>query len=100
VGLLSAKGIERESVTPKEKVNQKRIAQGRAPFSAYTVIRLSKYRTAKGIPHGGTHVSPIPHFRRGHVRTLETDRKVIVRPCFVMADPGSMPTYKVKAEGV
>lgn len=98
VALLASKGIEREAVPPEE-LNLKRVAQGRAPFPTYTIIHLSRYRAARGIPHG-THASPIPHFRRGHVRTLSPDRKVIVRPHFVMADPGSMPTYKVKAGGV
>ena len=44
------------------------------------------------------HASPIPHFRRGHLRTLEPGVRVIVRPAFVMADPGAMPTYRVKQE--
>lgn len=89
IALLTSKGIEREAIAPSEAVNRKRATAGRAPLPSYTIVRLTSYRKANGI---GTHASPVPHMRRGHVRTLPTGKKTIVRP---VAEAGSMPRYRV-----
>lgn len=92
VALLACKGIEKTVISPPESVNRKREKDGRSPLPAYTIIRLARYRKAHG---GGTHASPVPHFRRGHVRTLQSGQKTLVRPAIVMAEPEAMPTYKM-----
>jgi hypothetical protein len=92
VSLLAAKGLEKELVEPKPAVNKRRAASGRRELPSYTIIRLAKRR---GDGNGGTHASPRPHMRRGHVRQLDDERKTVVRPHFVMADPGALPTYRI-----
>ena len=90
--LLAVKGIEKEVVTPRDSVNKKREKAGRPPLPTYTIVHLNRYRKKEGI---GTHASPCPHLRRGHVRLLPSGKKTLVRPSIVMADPGIMPTYAV-----
>lgn len=92
VGLLSAKGVAKEVVETRPAVNAKRVARGKEPFHSYTYVRTTISPRRQG---QGSHASPRPHFRRGHIRHLE-EKMVQVRPHFVMADPGEMPTYKVK----
>jgi hypothetical protein len=91
--LLSSKGVEKDIVEPAARINQRRAKLNRPPLPAYTVIRLARARRENG---EGTHASPSPHFRRGHVRRLAEDKLTVVRPHFVMADPGALPVYKVK----
>jgi hypothetical protein len=71
-----------------EKLNRKRIAQGKFPIPAHTRVETRDYvsmlqgrygrpldRTA---PHGH-HASPVAHWRRAHQRHLPTGRVVPVR---------------------
>ncbi len=92
VAMLSAKGVRKENVEPSETVNAQRRKQGKRILPAYTIVRLYGLHRSCGT---GTHSSPRPHMRRGHVRSLASGRNVIVRPHFVMADPGSLPTYRI-----
>ena len=91
--LISSKGIERDVVEPTARINERRAKLNRQPLPTYTVIRMSRSKRESG---AGTHASPSPHFRRGHVRRIAEDKLTVVRPHFVMADPGSLPTYVVK----
>jgi hypothetical protein len=98
IALLNAKGVLRDRVEVSPRVNERRRAQGRTLLPSYTILRLARYRAAQAsMGRGGTHASPAPHFRRGHIRTLESGKKTIVRPAWVLAEPGSMPRYTVKA---
>lgn len=92
VALLACKGVEKETISQSASVNRKRERDGRDPLPSYTIIRLARYRKKHG---GGTHASPVPHFRRGHIRTLQSSQRTIVRPAIIMADPGAMPTHKI-----
>jgi len=92
VSLLACRGIEKEVIRPRESVNKKRVKDGRSPLPSYTLVHLNRYRKKEG---KGTHASPCPHFRRGHVRLLPSGKRTLVSPAIVMADPGVMPTYKV-----
>ena len=92
VALLATKGIEKEAVTPRPDVNRKRVRAGRVSLPSFTIVHLNSYRKKEG---KGTHASPCPHFRRGHIRLLPSGKKTSVSPAIVMADPGVMPMYKV-----
>lgn len=92
VALLATKGIEKEAVNPRSVVNKKRVSAGRVPLPSFTIVHLNRYRKKEA---KGTHASPCPHFRRGHIRLLPSGKKTPVSPAIVMADPGSMPMYKV-----
>ena len=93
VATLAVKGVDREIVSVPERVNAKRVSQGRRPLPSYTVIRLDVYGKRQG---GGSHASPRPHWRRGHVRRLPGGETTVVRPHVVMGEPGALPTYQIK----
>lgn len=63
-------------------VNAKRLAAGRGPLFAHRIIHLGSLAAAKS-ELGGTHASPALHWRRGHLRHLESGRVVPVAPALV-----------------
>lgn len=69
--------------TPSEKIQKKRIKNGKLPFFEYKTLHIKisavKNKTASGL---GTHASPRVHLRRGHIRHLE-NKHVWVQPCVV-----------------
>lgn len=97
IAMLSAKGTERSEVVASPEINRKRARLGRPALLSYTCIRIAPLRGRKD--GGGTHASPRPHMRRGHIRRLRDEKITIVRPHFVMADPGVAPIYRVKNGG-
>lgn len=94
--ILATRGVTRTVVSVgSAQTNRKRARKGFPPLPTYTVVGTQNLRSTRG--EGGTHASPRPHFRRGHVRTLAEGKQTLVRPCIVMAEPGAMPNYMVKA---
>lgn len=70
------------------KLNKRREQQGKHPLPAHTQVDTRHYvahfagRTTHSTArhqHGGTHASPVAHWRRAHLRTLEDGRIVPVR---------------------
>jgi len=93
--MLMFKGLKKSEITIPARLNRKREQRGERKLPSYTVIDTRHYYEKTG-HQGGTHASPRPHFRRGHVRVLPAGNKTIVRPCFVMAETAQMPTYQVR----
>lgn len=94
-GLLHMKQYDRHDVPAPEKLNRKRERSGKEPISQRIEIRLNpQYRTMKA--PGGTHASPRPHWRRGHVRTLASGRRVPVSPHLVMGEAPLPQEYTIK----
>ena len=80
--------LECTNVTTKlfdapEKLNKKRLSNGRVPFFSYHVLNLVEPSAAKSPPGTGTHASPRQHYRRGHIRRLSPGRKTWVRPAMI-----------------
>ena len=99
LAFLNTKGTQLERVVPKESVNTKRKQQGKRPLPEYAVVRIDpeivkRYASSQG----GTHSSPRPHLRRGHVRRLDEERKTIVRPSFVNANGSLIPPPRYRVE--
>lgn len=94
-GLLHMKQYDRHDIPAPEKLNRKRERSGKEPISQRIEIRLNpQYRTLKA--PGGTHASPRPHWRRGHVRTLASGKRVPVSPHLVMGEAPMPEGYWVK----
>jgi hypothetical protein len=101
---LSVLNIQAEAVascTGNALVNAKRIRKGKRPFFEWTTVEV-KPRAAVQEPKGGTHASPKPHMRRGHVRKLKSGKIVTIKPIIVnkhkMPDEGFVfHDYKVAA---
>jgi hypothetical protein len=90
--LLATKGVEKHSV--KSPSNKQGEIQ--TPYSEIIYVRPEKRFSERG---DGTHESPRPHFRRGHIReqwypSLGKHAKVWIEPCLVNADDGFIPEHK------
>lgn len=59
-------------------VNAKRVRKGKRPFFEWTTVEV-KPRAAVQESKGGTHASPKPHMRRGHIRRLKSGKVVVIK---------------------
>lgn len=89
--MLADASVPVERVEPPGKLNRARAKSGKLPIPAHTVVRTEDYvthftahkaRQGRGEAKGGSHASPIAHWRRAHQRHLP-DRVVNVRPAKV-----------------
>jgi hypothetical protein len=104
VAMLSCKGVVTDRIDVPPAVNAKRRRMGRPELFSHTLIKVhATVRACSEVvgADGRTHASPRPHFRRGHIRHLSEDKKVLVKPCFIRATGalrGSvLPTYEVSS---
>ena len=69
--------------------------QGKPPLKRITRVDVRHYMEAvTNSERGGTHASPVPHRRRGHLRQLPTGKQTWVRDSLVnvrFADEGLAP---------
>lgn len=93
IGLMSLKTAVVTTEPAPAKLNAARIKKGKPPISDVVTIRIKKQEHHA---FGGTHASPRPHWRRGHVRRLLEGRVVLVSPHPVMGQAEIPTTYKVK----
>lgn len=80
---LSFKSVHLEQHTTRPAVQARRIAQGKRPLPSFSVVRLDLTSHTRA-ENGGSHASPRPHWRRGHVRVLASGKRAIVSPHPVM----------------
>lgn len=82
---LNCKDVDKTSHGPTARMARRRAERGLPPLISYTTLHIkagvrSHYESA----HTATdRTRPRFHFRRGHVRTLQTGRKVLVSPSYV-----------------
>ena len=84
--LLSDASVPITDHPAPEKLNKRRIIQGKFPIPAHTRVETHNYVSlvqghapGHSPARGGHHASPIPHWRRAHQRHLQTGRVVPVR---------------------
>ena len=99
--LTSGHGATTESVGTEvsDKIDRRRAKNGHHPVPRVRVIDFSVVPPARTIatPSDGPKATRMPHFRRGTWRTLQTGRKVWVRPCAVHGgSPNAPPWYEVR----
>jgi hypothetical protein len=83
--LLNAKNVPRRTVEPPAKVNAKRARNDKPLLTRITYIDGARYTTAAtNTANGGSHSSPVPHLRRGHIRH-RYGKAFWVRDCIVNA---------------
>jgi hypothetical protein len=68
--------------TADAAVNAKRLKKGKRPFFEWTTVEV-KPRAAVSESAGGTHASPKPHIRRGHVRRYKSGKVVAIKSSIV-----------------
>jgi len=64
--------------TQSKTVNAKRARKGKRPLYDWSTITI-KPSVRNAIDRGGTHASPKPHERRGHMRTYKSGKRVFVK---------------------
>jgi hypothetical protein len=102
IAFLNTKGTKLERVAPTDGVNAKRERQGKRPIPEYTVVKIDPEIIKTYMAQGGTHASPRPHLRRGHLATIyrgtDNERKIVKPPCFVNATDNLPPPPQYKVE--
>lgn len=84
--ILSTKNVVRETVPAPERLNRQRIRKNRYPIPPYDIVHTKQYITAirnsrpgdKTEWQGGTHNTPVPHIRMGHIRHYKSGAEVII----------------------
>jgi hypothetical protein len=85
--VINCSNVVTTDVSPAEKLNRKRIANGKQPFFTYKILQLDdEPRTVRPESRGGHHASPRRHLRRGHRRMLASGRAIYVRSAMVNAN--------------
>lgn len=85
--LLSDGSVPIKHEPAPEKLNKARAAKGRFPIPAHTTVLTRDYVTQwhggqpkhRHADKGGSHASPIAHWRRAHIRQLASGKVVAVR---------------------
>lgn len=84
--MLNTRNIVKERHEPPKAQRMKGKSASKRGSGGYTVIRPPRADEMPGYDTG-THASPRPHLRRGHVRHLQNGGKTWVQPCFVNGEP-------------
>jgi hypothetical protein len=74
LAILSCNNVETDVIAPPAKLNKARVKRGKTPIPEYRTLHLSshtKRECATNAQHEGR-ASPIPHWRRGHIRNQPT----------------------------
>jgi hypothetical protein len=72
-----------ERVTAPAKLNKARTARGKPLLSEHTIVTIDMSSITEKGDATGAHASPRLHWRRGHIRTLQSGAKIKVKPCLV-----------------
>ena len=68
------------------KLKQSRVKNGKVKLFEHKTLRVklsNKQNLNKGT---GSHNSPRPHIRRGHIRRLQPGKSIWIQPCFINAN--------------
>lgn len=78
--ICSTRGIDMRREEAPHKLNAKRAKSNKPPLPAITYVHTARYfEAARNVRLGGTHASPVPHLRRGHIRHYGDGRQVWIR---------------------
>lgn len=71
LSVLNCSNIVTKNNLPDDKLNKKRIKNGKVPLFSYKTLHIKTDESKTSKPdQGGTHASPRLHLRRGHIRHL------------------------------
>lgn len=97
--VLGCSNVEATNNSALTALNKKRARAGKYPVLEYkTLVLKVNGQASNGQPQGGSHASPRVHLRRGHVRHLDSGRRVWVQACVVGSTHGMvLKDYRVCA---
>lgn len=78
--LLGSKSTIKVDDPAPERLNKARAHKGKPAIGRTITIRLDRHGQ---VERNGTHASPIPHWRRGHIRRLSSGKMTPVPPTLV-----------------
>lgn len=82
--ILGIETKEYRKISRKKKPKQSKLNQLRNTRYLGRNIKINRKIIVRNLPDkGGTHASPIPHWRSGHFRHLASGKVVWVRPCII-----------------
>jgi hypothetical protein len=100
--LMQSTHTKTRRVEFSDRLNRKREKRGLHPIMPYHTVYFEvggkNYNTDGTEVGGGAHASPRMHWRRGHVRKLESGKMTHVRPCLVNAMGSDVSVPKPKYE--
>lgn len=95
---LSTKGLTQVTEKAPEKLNKKRIANGKPPISDTIYIRATHYYDAQGKKHDMDERNPVKvHYRSAHLRHVRYGvgrtnvRRQLIKSCIVNFKPNDLP---------
>lgn len=98
VEALSCSNVSHEAL-PVRPLNKAAARRGALPFDEYRVLVVNAPGAGSGgIDGGGTHRSPREHLRRGHIRRLQSGRRIWIQSTIVNAGAAGKitSTYQIK----
>lgn len=82
--ILCTRGIGLRVEEASAKLNAKRARSGKDPLPRVTHVDAEMYyRAMENTASGGSHASPVPHLRRGHIRRYADGNSTWIRDCLV-----------------
>lgn len=81
--IVATKGVPLHKRIPTEKQQRARAKKNRALLPVVTQVDTQKYYEAIENVEKGSHASPVPHLRRGHIRRLGDGKQTWVRDTIV-----------------
>lgn len=96
VALLNSKYVSKKEPTEKEK--RKSLRHPLEKRQQRAEVRVSLVKNERSGPGDGTRASPIPHWRRGHIRKLP-DKTVKVQPTLVNMEMGNADVKPYRVSG-
>jgi hypothetical protein len=82
--MLATRGTILRTEQPSVKLQAKREARGKSALPTVTYVNAEHYViAARNTEAKGTHTSPVPHLRRGHLRTLANGHTTWIRDMLV-----------------
>ena len=99
--ILGCSNVETADNPAPAALNKKRTKAGKFPVLEYKtlVLKLNAPSTTRQ-SGGGTHASPRVHLRRGHIRKIESGRRVWVQACVVGSTHGMvLKDYRITTAG-
>jgi hypothetical protein len=96
---LSCSNVSTDTIPASKTLNAMRRRKGKPELKSYKVLTINAGERAQGGGvGGGSGASRRAHLRRGHIRNLQSGKRVWVNACFVKGDGGFVDKdYRVVA---
>lgn len=76
LNLMACKNISTKEILPPEKVNKKRLKNGKLPLYSYHILEVTGVQGGKSIRNGSSGITQRLHFQRGHFKQYTEDNKL------------------------